>query len=203
MFLESIIYQFVQLRGNCTFLIFMKSPFKTTQAPGYSYLTTPARDTGTRDILNRCLLKLTALSVESFCCLITHFINCMYPGNYQTYASLKNIRKIQASTGIRGRTRSSNRISGLKLEYHNHPSPNAVGQWMNELNDNRFELSPDEKARPLTIWLTPVGFSYEFRGMEVGQVATIHIETTRSRNVTFHSPDSHPSILKVAPPIPE
>lgn len=30
----------------------------------------------------------------------THFIDSSKPGNYQTYASLKNVRKIQASMGI-------------------------------------------------------------------------------------------------------
>ncbi|KAF3015672.1 hypothetical protein E8E15_000412 [Penicillium rubens] len=96
----------------------------------------------------------------------THFIDSSKPGNYQTYASLKNVRKIQASMGIRGRSRSSNRISGLKLEYYDHPSPSIVGQWMNELDDG-FELSPDEKVQSLTIWLTPMGV------------------------VTFHSPGFH------------
>ena len=120
----------------------------------------------------------------------THFIDSSKPGNYQTYASLKNVRKIQASMGIRGRSRSSNRISGLKLEYYDHPSPSIVGQWMNELDDG-FELSPDEKVQSLTIWLTPMGSSTECQGMEIGQVTAIHIETTRSRSVTFHSPGFH------------
>mgnify|MGYP001104598098 CR=1 FL=1 len=117
----------------------------------------------------------------------SHFIDSHNTSNYQTYASLKNVRKIQASTGIRGRQRPPDHISGLKLEYYNHPSPSVVGQWMNEFD--AFELSPDEEVRLLTIWLTPVGVSSEWQGMEVGQVAAIHIETTRSRSVTFRSPD--------------
>ena len=59
---------------------------------------------------------------------------------------------------------------------------------MNEL-DEEFELSPGEKIRSLTIWLTPMGFSTECPGLEVGQVAAIHFETTRARVVTFYSPD--------------
>ncbi|KAJ5952156.1 uncharacterized protein N7479_010569 [Penicillium vulpinum] len=118
----------------------------------------------------------------------SRFINSTNPGNYHTYASLKNIRRIQASTGIYGRSRSSNCISGLKFEYYNHPSPGIVGQWMHELNDG-FELSEDEDIQSLTIWLVPTGFSTECQGIEVGQVAAIHIETTCSRSVTFRPPD--------------
>ena len=57
---------------------------------------------------------------------------------------------------------------------------------MNPL-DNSLELAPDEKVQSLTIWLTPMGFSTECPGMEVGQVAAIHMSTTRSRSVTFRS----------------
>lgn len=61
---------------------------------------------------------------------------------------------------------------------------------MNELDDG-FELSPDENVQSLTIWLTPMGSSTECQGMETGQVTAIHIETTRSRSVTFHLPGFH------------
>lgn len=122
--------------------------------------------------------------------LFSHFINSSHPGNYQTFASLNNVRKIQASTGMRGRSRSPNGISGLKIEYYNHPTPNIVGQWMDELDDD-FELSPDEEVQLVTIWITPMGFSSATPGLEVGQVAAIHIETTHSRSVTFRSPGFH------------
>lgn len=118
----------------------------------------------------------------------SHFINSINPGNYQTYASLKNVRKIQACTGIQGRSRSRSRISGLKLEYYNHPSPGVVGQWMHQLDDG-FELSQGEDVQSLTIRLAPTGLSLECRGMEIGQVAAIHIETTSSRSLTFRYPD--------------
>ncbi|RAK96808.1 uncharacterized protein BO80DRAFT_416097 [Aspergillus ibericus CBS 121593] len=118
----------------------------------------------------------------------SHFINSTNPGNYQTYASLKNVRRIRASMGIHGRSRSPSRISGLKLEYYSHPSPSVVGQWMNELG-NGFEISPDEEIQSFTIWLTPMGYSTECPGLEVGQVAAIRFETTQSRCVTFRSPD--------------
>ncbi|KAI9045251.1 F-box protein [Aspergillus affinis] len=123
--------------------------------------------------------------------IFSHYIDSSNPGNYQTYASLKNVRKIQASVGIQGRSRSTNRISGLKLEYYDHPSPGIIGQWMDGLSGS-FELSQDERVQSLTVWATPMGFSRECRRMEVGQVAAIQFETTCSRSVIFRSPDFHP-----------
>ncbi|KAJ0418622.1 hypothetical protein BJY00DRAFT_324786 [Aspergillus carlsbadensis] len=120
----------------------------------------------------------------------SHFIESSNPTNYQTYASLENVRKIRASTGLVGRSRSPSRITGLKFDYYNYPTPGVVGQWMDEL-DNGFELAAEEEVRLLTIGLTPVGTSRETRGMKVGQVALVHIETTRARSVTFQPPDFH------------
>ncbi|GLA27474.1 hypothetical protein AnigIFM63326_004683 [Aspergillus niger] len=121
----------------------------------------------------------------------SHFINSTNPGNYQTYASLKGIRKIQASAGISGWSRPPKGISGLKLEYYNHPSPAIVGQWMKELKDG-FDISPNEEIQSVTVWITPLGFSAESPGLEVGQVAAIRFETTCARSVTFRSPHPHP-----------
>ncbi|KXG47394.1 uncharacterized protein PGRI_012640 [Penicillium griseofulvum] len=59
---------------------------------------------------------------------------------------------------------------------------------MDQLDDG-FELSQDEDIQSLTIRLVPMGVSAECPGMEVGQVAAIHIETTRARSVTFRPPD--------------
>lgn len=118
----------------------------------------------------------------------SHFINNKSSANYQTYASRKNVRKIQTSTSIQGQPRSRSRISGLKLEYHNHTSPGIVGQWMHQLDDG-FELSQDEDIQSLTIWLIPTGFSSQSPGVEIGQVAAIYIETTRYRSVMFRPLD--------------
>ena len=54
--------------------------------------------------------------------------------------------------------------------------------------DDAFELSQDEEVKSLTIGLVPVGFS-SVPGLEIVQVAAIHIETTSSRSVMFCSPD--------------
>jgi hypothetical protein len=118
----------------------------------------------------------------------SHYIGSAHPSNYQTYASLKNVRKIRASMGIVGRSRSSSRLTGLKFDYYNHPSPGVVGQWMEEL-DNAFKLASDEEVRLLTVCLAPVNISRETPGIKLGQVVSVHIETTRARMVTFRSPD--------------
>lgn len=124
----------------------------------------------------------------------SQFIISSHAGNCQTYASLKNVRRIQASTGMEDLSRSITRITGLKLEYYGHPSPGVVGQWMNPLDDS-FELSPDEDIRSLTTWLTPIHPREELIVLEIGQVVAIHIETTLARSATFRPPgfDSLPS----------
>ncbi|PYH74879.1 F-box protein [Aspergillus vadensis CBS 113365] len=100
------------------------------------------------------------------------------------------IRKIQASAGITGWSRPQNGISGLKLEYYNHPSPAIVGQWMNGLEDGS-DISPDEEIQSVTVWIAPLGYSSESPGLAVGQVAAIRFETTCARSVTFRSPYTH------------
>ncbi|CRG87696.1 hypothetical protein PISL3812_04716 [Talaromyces islandicus] len=88
---------------------------------------------------------------------------------------------------IQSRSRSPNGVSVLKIEYYNHPTPNIIGQWVDEL-DAGFELSRNEEVHLLTIWLTPMSFSPATPRLKVGQVAAIHVETTLSRSVTFRSP---------------
>ncbi|CAG8920000.1 unnamed protein product [Penicillium salamii] len=105
--------------------------------------------------------------------------------DYQTYATLKNVRKIQASIDIEGLSRFSNCISGLKIEYFDHPSPAVLGQWSKE--SDSFELSRGEKVQSLTIRITTMGFNDERPGMKLGQVTAIQIETTHSRSMTFKS----------------
>lgn len=127
----------------------------------------------------------------------SHFIDSSNPRNVQTYASLKNVRRLQASRGAMGRCRHPDRLSGLKIEYYDHPSPGVVGQWMEELEGDGFELSLGEKVELITIILAPVGRSRDCPGREMGQVSAIHIRTSHSRNVTFSSqPDCSPNTWK-------
>ncbi|KAF4765795.1 hypothetical protein HAV15_003177 [Penicillium sp. str.  len=115
----------------------------------------------------------------------SHFIYNKSSANYQTYASLKDVRKIQTSTGIQGQPRSRSRISGLKLEYHNHPSPGIVGQWMHQLDDG-FELSQDEDIQSLTIWLIPTRFSSQSPGMEIDDTFSLDFKSTSSQPLQHH-----------------
>ncbi|KAJ5627219.1 hypothetical protein N7528_004646 [Penicillium herquei] len=55
---------------------------------------------------------------------------------------------------------------------------------MEEVDDG-FEFSPGEAIQSLTIWLTPVGRSSVCRGLKLGQVTVILIETSDSRNMKF------------------
>ncbi|KAL3441468.1 hypothetical protein BJX65DRAFT_313821 [Aspergillus insuetus] len=119
-----------------------------------------------------------------------HFADLIGHGDstsHHTYASLKHIRRISASTGVDGGSRSSRHICGLKFDYYNHSTPEVVGQWMEEPDDG-FELASDEDVRLLTIWLKPVRNSGDNPAMEPGQVVSVHIETTHARSVTFRSP---------------
>ena len=117
----------------------------------------------------------------------SYFIDASRRDNYQTYASLKNVRRIQASMGIEARSRSPTRISGLKIEYYDRATPSIVGQWMAELDDE-IELSFGEEIRSLATWLVPSDFSRECPTMEISQVVAVRIETTCSRSVTFQPP---------------
>ncbi|KAL3456632.1 hypothetical protein BJX64DRAFT_296528 [Aspergillus heterothallicus] len=117
----------------------------------------------------------------------SRWVGSSNPSTYHTFAALKKVRKISASTGIEGQSRCAGRISGLKIDYYDHPSPGVVGQWMRELDDG-FELSRDEHLRLLTLRLTPTGISREVRGLQLCQVVCVQIETTLGRSVTFRTP---------------
>ncbi|KAL4915381.1 hypothetical protein BDW62DRAFT_125057 [Aspergillus aurantiobrunneus] len=121
------------------------------------------------------------------------FIDRKGTGNYQTYASLNGVRRIQASIGIHGRSRSPNRISGLKLDYE-CGSPVILGQWMQPYTF--FELSADEQIQSLTIWVTPLRNNPERPGIQQGQVTAVKIETSNSRSATFRSPEAEPLSIR-------
>lgn len=68
----------------------------------------------------------------------------------QTTASLSNVRRVRISSGADDRSRLSEHISGLWLEYHDTQRPCIIGQWINE-SDN-FELSPGTELTEISIW---------------------------------------------------
>ncbi|KAL4778402.1 hypothetical protein BJX76DRAFT_362764 [Aspergillus varians] len=117
------------------------------------------------------------------------FIRCQLGGEYQTCASLKGLRGIQASIGGQGRSRALDRISGLKLFYDSGP-PAILGQWMKEYTI--FELLSDEDIECLTVWIVPLAYSAEWRTQQLGQVVAIRINTTQARSITFTPPGAEP-----------
>ncbi|KAL2817020.1 hypothetical protein BDW59DRAFT_182360 [Aspergillus cavernicola] len=108
------------------------------------------------------------------------FIRCQLAGDYQTCASLKGVRRIQASIEVEGRSRAPDRISGLKLFYGSAP-PAILGQWMDEYTI--FELLSDEDIECLTVWIVPLAYSAEWRTQQLGQVVAIRINTTQARTI--------------------
>ena len=57
--------------------------------------------------------------------------------------------------------------------------------------DDAFELSQDEEVKSLTIGLVPVGFS-SVPGLEIVQVAAIHIELSSLRMKAAEKPNIGP-----------
>ncbi|GKZ17757.1 hypothetical protein AbraIFM66951_010837 [Aspergillus brasiliensis] len=96
---------------------------------------------------------------------------------YPTYASLKRVRRITASTGGGAHSRPPPWITGLKIEYQDDRSPGVVGQWIHPLPDVTIELSPDEEIESLTVWVMSYS-TWEFPQMRTGHIAAISISTT-------------------------
>ncbi|GLA15494.1 hypothetical protein AnigIFM62618_002035 [Aspergillus niger] len=95
---------------------------------------------------------------------------------YQTYASLKGVRTITASTGNTHYSRSRHWITGLKIEYYNHPSPNVVGQWIRPLHGEVLELDPGEEIKSITVWVGFDSFISQFPELSTGNIAAIWID---------------------------
>ncbi|KAF2799429.1 hypothetical protein K505DRAFT_370966 [Melanomma pulvis-pyrius CBS 109.77] len=71
-------------------------------------------------------------------------------GTAYTAASLSGVRRIRISSGATGRSRTSQHISGLWLEYYDSDGPVIVGQWITELDS--WELAPSEKITEILMW---------------------------------------------------
>ncbi|GKZ30976.1 hypothetical protein AbraIFM66950_010801 [Aspergillus brasiliensis] len=99
---------------------------------------------------------------------------------YPTYASLKGVRTIAASTAEGPYSPMARYITGLKFEYYDHPSPSVVGQWIYPLSKEKTELSPDEEVESITVWINSSSKS-RFPGMRTGQISAIYITTTAQR----------------------
>ncbi|PLB44841.1 hypothetical protein P170DRAFT_512974 [Aspergillus steynii IBT 23096] len=113
-------------------------------------------------------------------------VNAFAPRKWvQSYASLKGVRRIQASIGLPGRSRSLYGISGLRVDYNDHRSSEIVGQWMHE--HEVFDLGENEKVVCLTVWRAIEPWPSPMRG-EKGHVMAVLIGTDHDRSKLFCSP---------------
>lgn len=107
-----------------------------------------------------------------------------YPGasSYQTHATLAGVRRVQASVGVEGRSRTPNSICGLKFEYDDG-SISIIGQWMDPYQ--ALKLGPNAQIQSLTVWVSRP---------QKGQISAIRIGTSDARSITFtpHGVRSHP-----------
>ncbi|KAL4902684.1 hypothetical protein BDW74DRAFT_56524 [Aspergillus multicolor] len=111
--------------------------------------------------------------------------------NYQTCATLRNVRKIEASIGIEGLCRTSNYISGLKFVY-DQGAPAIIRQWIGAHEQGVFKLSPDEAVSSLNVWIKPIAESTGYPGLRLGCAKAIRIATTGGRNVLFQPTAADP-----------
>jgi hypothetical protein len=108
-------------------------------------------------------------------------------GVYGTYALLTGLRRIQASTGLPGRSRLPRHVSGLRFDYHDaRRSAAIVGQWMDAQDDMIIELSQGEELQALMIRRSRDTRPAWITGSQ-GPVVEIKIETTHNQTKIFQS----------------
>ncbi|RDW67299.1 F-box protein [Aspergillus mulundensis] len=126
----------------------------------------------------------------------SRYISCpRSSANYQTWATLKNVRRIEVSIGIEGSSRSPNCISGLKFVY-DKGAPAIVGQWMDAHEQGVFELSPYETVSSLTVWVNLMAQSAEYPTLRLGRVKAVRITTTGGHKVLFHPAAAGPISIR-------
>ncbi|KAH7320763.1 hypothetical protein B0I35DRAFT_510591 [Stachybotrys elegans] len=64
-------------------------------------------------------------------------------------ASLEGIRRVRVSAGLAGRSRLSEHVSGLWIEYHHGP-PVILGQWIRDIGG--FDLMTTERLVKISVW---------------------------------------------------
>lgn len=120
-------------------------------------------------------------------------------GTFQTFAQLSNARRIQASVGTVGRSRSPSYVAGLRFDYYGQTSSAILGQWMEE--SDTVELSKGEFVQRITVWLDKEDVSIIRPDLRLGQVAALKFDTTRGRHIMFQPPgnSSLPARIHAAP----
>ncbi|CAH0022742.1 unnamed protein product [Clonostachys rhizophaga] len=100
-------------------------------------------------------------------------------------ASLRGIKRIRVSSGLRGRSRSAKNISGLWIEYYQGDDV-VLGQWIHEVGS--FDLASAESLTHIRVWST-LETETPLRMESFGKVVGIGFITSfgRQRNFRIHS----------------
>ncbi|CEL01332.1 hypothetical protein ASPCAL00917 [Aspergillus calidoustus] len=113
---------------------------------------------------------------------------------FHTWAPLTNIRRITASAGIRGRSRSERDISGLMFEYYDDTPSVVVGQWFVPHPHTAVDIEPGECVREVTVWTKTVDKPLPgwYSGYPLVTITGIRIcvqaSTGSSRTLAFAAP---------------
>ena len=102
-----------------------------------------------------------------------------------TSANLDGIRCIRFSSGLEGRSRHSDHISGIWLDYYDSSEPAIVGQWISPTADV-FELQRDELLTEVSVWLINDAISQEGRA-KLGKIIGISLKTSKMRSKRVES----------------
>ncbi|KAJ0417371.1 hypothetical protein BJY00DRAFT_289777 [Aspergillus carlsbadensis] len=109
---------------------------------------------------------------------------------FHTSAPLTAVRRVTASIGMLGRSRSESDISGLMVEYYDDTPSVIVGQWFATQPHTAVDFEPGEGVRSVEVVMRtgdePVTGGYLSCSMVT--VAGIRIETSCSRTVIFVAP---------------
>ncbi|KAK7212462.1 hypothetical protein V2G26_019640 [Clonostachys chloroleuca] len=105
-------------------------------------------------------------------------------------ASLRGIKRIRVSSGLRGRSRSAKYISGLWIEYYQGDDV-VLGQWIHEVGS--FDLVPAESLTHIKVWST-LETETPLRMESFGKVVGIQFVTSSGRRRNFRIYSQHPFI---------
>ncbi|KAL3442231.1 hypothetical protein BJX65DRAFT_313013 [Aspergillus insuetus] len=114
---------------------------------------------------------------------------------YHTWAPLTSIRRITASTGMQGRSRSERDISGLRFEYYDDTPSVIVGQWCVPQPHTAVDFEGGEVVNEVKVWMRrsrqkppPGGYFSRPMVTVTGIRIQIEIPGADSRSVTFFAP---------------
>ncbi|KAK7431652.1 hypothetical protein QQZ08_001871 [Neonectria magnoliae] len=93
-----------------------------------------------------------------------------------TSVKLANVRRIGLSTGISGRTRGPDHVSGLCFEFWDSNVPLYLGQWFHEVS--HLQVEPGERITGFTFWQTQESNPANTQRENSGRITGIRIDKT-------------------------